>query len=244
MGKDYTNEEIEKTVLNCLAVGARRFDLFFMLGLPKQTAASALQTVEYCEHLLSATGGDRRLVPFTAPLAPFLDPGSRAFEDPGRFGYRMHCRTLEDHRQALLAPTWKHILSYETAWMDRDLIAATTYETGRRLNRLKARYGIVSRERANETEERIDRALSLMARIDHLLATATPGEVDRELLALRDQIERANTSTVCDKQELDVPVGWLPFNVVELAKLGASEVWNMIWRRNGYSRVPPSPPAL
>jgi len=231
LGKHYTNEGIEETVRNCLAVGARRFDLFFMIGLPRQTPASALETVDFCAHLLQAVDGDRRLVPFTAPLAPFLDPASPAFEDPDRFGYRLHYRTLEEHRQALLAPTWKHILSYETVWMDRDTLAATTYEAGRRLNRLKARWGIVSQERAAETEERIERALSLMARIDHLLATSTPDEVEREMLALKDQIERANTSTVCDKEELDVPVGWLPFNVVELAKLGLSQMWGLARQR-------------
>ncbi len=232
LGKHYSNEEIEETVRNCLAVGARRFDLFFMIGLPKQTPASALETVDFCEHLLQAVDGDRRLVPFTAPLAPFLDPASPAFEDPDRFGYRLRCRTLEDHRRALLAPTWKHILSYETIWLDRDTLAAVTYEAGRRLNRLKARYGIVSPEKAADTEARIDRAVALMERIDHLLATRSPAEVEREMLAMKDEIDGANTSTVCDKEELDVPLGWLPFNVSGLVKIGLEEIWARI-RRDG-----------
>jgi B12-binding domain/radical SAM domain protein len=236
LGKHYTNEGIEETVRNCLAVGARRFDLFFMIGLPQQTPSSALETVDYCERLLRAVDGDRRLIPFTAPMAPFLDPGSPAFENPERFGYRLLCRTLEDHRLALLAPTWKHVLSYETAWMDRDALAATTYEAGRRLNRLKARYGIVSQEKAAETEERIERAVSLMAHIDRLLATSAPAEVERQMLSLKAQIDRANTSTVCDKEELDVPVSWLPFNVWELAKLGVGEAWKMVRPRDGRTR--------
>ncbi len=229
LGKHYTNEGIEETIRNCLDAGARRFDLFFMIGLPRQTAASALETVDYCEHLLQAVNGDRRLIPFTSPLAPFLDPGSLAFEDPGRHGYRLFCRTLEDHRRALLAPTWKHILSYETDWMTRDEIAAATYEAGRRLNRLKARYGITSAEKAAETDERIDRAIALMARIDEWLAARPPEEVERQMLAIKEQIDRANTSTVCEKTELDVRVGGLPFNVPELARLGAGEVWRMLW---------------
>ena len=229
--KRYTNEEIVETARNCLAVGARRFDLFFMLGLPKQTAASALETVDFCQHLLETLNGDTRLIPFIAPLAPFLDPGSPAFENPGKFGYRLHCHTLEDHRQALLAPTWKHILSYETKWMNRDTLAATTYEAGRRLNRLKAHYGITSQKLAAETEGRIDRAVSLMSRIDKLIETRSPEHVQREMLGLKDQIDRANTSTVCEKGELDMPVGWLPFNVWELAKIGVSEVWNISRRK-------------
>jgi radical SAM superfamily enzyme YgiQ (UPF0313 family) len=226
--KNYSNEGIEKTVRNCLDVGAKRFDLFFMIGLPEQTSDSALETVDFCEHLLEAVDGDKRLIPFTAPLAPFLDPGSPGFENPGQYGYRLHCRTLEEHRQALLAPTWKHILSYETKWMDRDTIAATTYEAGRRLNRLKARYGIIPQEKAADTEDRIERALALMDRIDELIATQPPEQVEREMMALKDQIDQANTSTVCDKEELDVPVSWMPFNAPELFKLGVSEVWQAV----------------
>ena len=232
LGKHYSSEGIVETVRNCLAVGARRFDLFFMIGLPKQTPASALETVEFCEHLLEEVGGDPRLIPFTAPLAPFLDPASPAFEHPDRFGYRLRCRTLEEHRRALLEPTWKHILSYETAWMDRDTLARTTYEAGRRLNRLKARYGIISQEKAAETEDRIQRALKLMDRIDHLVATRSPEEVEREMLAMKDEIERANTSTVCDKEELDVPLSWIRFNVLGLMRLGWSEMWRLL-RRDG-----------
>jgi B12-binding domain/radical SAM domain protein len=229
LNKGYTNQGIVDTVRNCLDVGAERFDLFFMIGLPQQTAASALETVDFCEQTWQELGGDTRFIPFTAPLAPFLDPGSLAFENPEQHGYRLHYRTLEEHRRALLAPTWKHILSYETKWLDRDTLATTTYEAGRRLNRLKAHYGIASPELAAETEDRIDRAIDLMAKIDKLIATRSPEEVERELLAMKDQIDRANTSTVCEKEELDVPVSWLPFNVWELAKLGVSEAWSMVW---------------
>jgi hypothetical protein len=48
-----------------------------------------------------------------------------------------------DHRQALLAPSWKYVLNYETEWMNRDQIVAATYEAGRRLNQIKAEYGVV-----------------------------------------------------------------------------------------------------
>ncbi len=225
LNKGYSNQGVIDTVKNCLAVGASRFDLFFMIGLPQQTAASALETVDFCADLWQQLDGDPRFIPFTAPLAPFLDPGSLAFEHPDQYGYRLFCRTLEEHRQALLAPTWKHILSYETRWLDRDTLAATTYEAGRRLNRLKARYGVASPELAAETEERINRAIALMAQIDEWIATLPADEVEQRMLAIKDQIDRANTSTVCEKEELDVPVSWMPFNVWGLFKLGLRELW-------------------
>jgi B12-binding domain/radical SAM domain protein len=218
-GKLYSNAGIEETIASCLDVGARRFDLFFMIGLSEQTAASALETIDYCRGLLSRFD-DGRLIPFTSPLAPFLDPGSRAYEEPARYGYRRRAQTLEDHRQLLLQPTWKHILSYATRWMSRDDLADVTYEAGFRLNRLKRDVGLVSREKAEETEARIREARTLMDRIDRLLATKEGADLDAELASLKSRIDRANTSTVCDKEELDFKTGLVPFKVINLAQIG------------------------
>jgi len=222
--KNYSNDEIEETIAACLDVGCRRFDLFFMTGLPQQTKESVLGSVAYCEHLLTRFG-DGRFIPFIGPLAPFVDPGGPFYEHPDRYGYTIQCHTLEEHRQALLAPTWKHILNYETRWMSRDDIAQATYEAGRRLNALKARFGLVSPEMAVETEERIDRAVSLMAQIDRMIERCTSEELEMELLALKPQIDRANTSTVCEKTELDLPFGATAFNLPKLVKMGMADVW-------------------
>ncbi|MEA3376994.1 MAG: cobalamin-dependent protein, partial [Chloroflexota bacterium] len=65
--KDYSNEEIEETIEACLDVGCRRFDLFFMTGLPEQTTESVMEGVDYCEELLERFD-DGRLIPFVGPL--------------------------------------------------------------------------------------------------------------------------------------------------------------------------------
>ncbi|MBN2007407.1 MAG: TIGR04190 family B12-binding domain/radical SAM domain protein [Anaerolineae bacterium] len=218
-GKGYSNAGIEETIAACLDAGAKRFDLFFMIGLSQQTPASALETVAYCRDLLSRFD-DARLLPFTSPLAPFLDPGSLAYENPDRYGYIRHAHTLEDHRRLLLQPTWKHILSYTTRWMDRSTLADVTYEAGYRLNRLKLEFGLVSAARAAETESRIAQARALMRQIDDLMARLSEEALSRELLRLKPLIDCANTSTVCDKSELDVDVGWIPFKVFNLAQIG------------------------
>ncbi len=218
-GKVYSNAGIEATIEACLASGARRFDLFFMIGLSQQTPASALATVDYCRDLL-ARFDDGRLIPFTSPLAPFLDPGSRAYEEADRYGYVRRAWTLDDHRRLLLQPTWKEILSYETRWMDRDALASVTYEAGFRLNRLKREVGLVSQARAEETEARIAEARELMGHIEGLMATLEGPELQAALLKLKPRIDAANTSTVCDKSELDFDTGPLPFKVLNLLSVG------------------------
>jgi len=209
-GKPFSNEAIESSIEHVLAVGGQRMDLFFMSGMPGQTPQSVLDSIDYCGHLLRRFDGDERLKLFISPLAPFLDPGSLAFEKPEQYGYRKFCHTLEDHRQALLAPSWKYVLSYETRWMNRSELVDCTYEAGLRLNRLKAEFGQISAERAQLTEERIELAIALMKRIDRLVETTEPSELERRLMPLRDEIEEVNRSTVCEKEELDLPVTGMP----------------------------------
>ena len=70
------------------------------------------RSIDFCERVFRL--GDRQLSCFISPMGPFADPGSRGFEDPERFGYRLFARTLEEHRQLLIQPTWERILNYET----------------------------------------------------------------------------------------------------------------------------------
>lgn len=218
-GKGYDNAAIEATLEHALEAGCRRMDVFFMIGLPQQTYDSVLQTVDYCGELLQrfANGPEPRLYPFISPLAPFVDPGSAVFEEPERHGYRFFSRSLEEHRQALVQPSWKYVLNYETRWMTRDEIVASSYEAGLRLNHLKARYGLVSASRAAATEARIKAAVALSAEIDRIMALPDGAERQARLLALKPQVDRANMSTVCDKRELELPVGLVKLNLPRAA---------------------------
>lgn len=209
-GKPFSDEAIEKSIEHVLAVGGQRMDLFFMSGMPGQTSKSVLDSIEYCRHLLRRFDGDERLKLFISPLAPFLDPGSLAFEKPEHYGYHKFCHTLEDHRRALLAPSWKYVLSYETRWMNRSELVDCTYQAGLNLNRIKAEFGQVSPERAQLTEERIQLAIALMKRIDRLVESSEPGKLEHKLLSLRDEIDEVNRSTVCEKEELDLPISGMP----------------------------------
>ncbi len=165
-GKHYSNEAVDRTIEAAFAVGCRRLDVYFMIGLPKQTRQSVIDTVAYCEALLESHGNDGRLHPFISPLAPFLDPGSMAFEEPERHGYRIFHRTLEEHRRALLNPSWKHVLNYETEWMTREDIVLSSYEASLELNRVKARYGLMSHEEVAQAEKRTAHALELIELLD------------------------------------------------------------------------------
>ena len=230
-GKHYDNEPIERTIADALDVGAKRLDVFFMAGLPQQTAESVLGTIDYCEDLLRRFGRDGRLIPFISPLAPFLDPGSRGFENPDEHGYRLFARTLEEHRRRLGAPSWKYVLNYETNWMTRDQLVDATYAAGRRLNRIKADYGLVSMAQAQATEVRIDRAVEISAEIDQLMASATPEQFRIGMGRLKTEIDQVNMSTVCDKRELNVEFSGPKLRYGEVARMLVEDTLRTLGRR-------------
>lgn len=213
----YDNEAMETLLRQALELDVTRIDVFYMIGLQHQDHDSVMATVDYCERLFQMS--DARLQCFISPMGPFLDPGSRIFADPERFGYRKLAHTLEEHRQLLLQPSWEHILNYETAWMTRAQLVDATYDAAERLNDLKARYGRISAQRATAVAEGIAGARKLRARLDASLAEASDGgAVDPRL---RGDIARFSHSTVSDKRELFWQRHLFGFRLTAIARVAA-----------------------
>ena len=202
--KSYTMEQVEESVITALANGCSRFDLYFMTGIPSQTAESVRETTEYVRRLYERVGNDKRLLCFTSPMAPFLDPGSIAFENPEAHGYTMRARTLEEHRERMVLPSWKHIMNYESHAMNPDEMVAATYDAAVGINRVKADIGIIDPATAVITEKRIEEARLSMARIDAIMAGPVAAR-EPGIRSLKDEFDRLSQSTVADKTELNWP---------------------------------------
>lgn len=203
LGRNYSNQAMESTIRKALENGCERFDLFFMIGLPGQDRKNAMASSEYCRHLFSLVENDDRLVPYTAPLAPFLDPGSLAFENPEKYGYRLFARTLEDHRVRLINPSWKEVLSYETNWMNRDQIAETSYDAADLLNGIRFDCGQIGQAEFEDRKERTANARDLMKRLDLVLQIKDTDKREAELSSLREEGYILMESTICHKRELE-----------------------------------------
>lgn len=220
-GRPYGNAAMERMIADAIDLGCKRIDLFFMTGLPKQTSQSVFDTVDYCRDLLERFQPYDKLLPFISPLAPFLDPGSAVFEEPEKYGYRLLFRTVEEHRNALLAPSWKYILNYETQWMTRDEIVYATYEAGRRLNRLKAQFGLIDPKTAEAVETRIHTAVQMMKEVDRVVVLSGVDEKKVEwgcALQGRLSLETYSMATVCGKKELEWPTRFLRMNLFKIIK--------------------------
>jgi B12-binding domain/radical SAM domain protein len=217
-GRPYSNRELESFLNAAVRNGAKRIDLFFMTGLPKQDYNSVLATADYCRHLLEQYGKAKTLFPFISPLAPFLDPGSMVFEEPEQFGYRLLFRTLEEHCRALEGPSWKYFLNYETQWMSRDDIVFSTYEGGRKLNALKGELGVIPQALAAAIDARISQAMEMMRRIDVIVDTMAGAEQEEALRKLGIHVREMEKSVVCDKRELEWPTHFFRMNLLKIVR--------------------------
>ena len=212
----FTNEEMERVIQRTLSLRCHRVDVFFMIGLSQQTRQSVMDTIAYCEHLFQQS--DKRLSCFISPMGPFLDPGSWGFEDPESLGYTLFARTLEEHRQLLVQPTWKHILNYETRWMNREALVDATYDAAEALNALKMRYGRIEEAQGRKVAARIAQARALKARLE---AIERGEEADPAVLqSLRGEVHEFSVSTVCDKQELFWQRHWINFRLSGILAVG------------------------
>ena len=242
-GRPYDNEKMEQMIEKILDLGCHKFDLFFMIGLPDQDVKSVMETVEYIDDLLERLDKSKKLFPYISPLSPFLDPGSRVFENPEEYGYKLFYHTLEEHRKALMEPSWKQMLNYETFWMTRDQIVESTYQSALRLNQVKYKHGLIKLKKFKEIEKRINQAQSIIRAIDEQMtkegsvkAQPKPGQ-QKELEDVNSSVRALKISTICDKDELKWPVRFFKLNLPKgslkfLALLRLKNILSLILRGN------------
>jgi B12-binding domain/radical SAM domain protein len=219
-----TNPKVIDTLNFALKHGCKKIDLFFMVGIPGQTYDSVLENIDFCEKIHLACNQDKRIFYFVAPLAPFLDPASPAFENPEHHGYKKFCHTLEDHRKAITQPSWKHMLSYETKDMTRDDIVNSTYESAQLLNDFKLKYGLIDEENYLEIKWKTEKSMDYIEKIDYVLslpAEQQPGE----LAKIREEIEELNKYSICGKNELKWEVQKNYANFFSLTLVGLEQLY-------------------
>jgi B12-binding domain/radical SAM domain protein len=214
-----SNPMVIETLQFALKHGVAKIDLFFMIGIPDQTKQSALDNITFVEEIHKSCLQDSRLAYFVAPLAPFLDPASAAFENPEKYGYIKLCHTLEDHRKAITQPSWKHMLSYETTSMTRDDIVDATYESAKLLNDFKLQYKLIDKKAHQDIESKIARSQAYITRIDELLAIS-PELEQVDLEKLKSEFDALNEYSICGKNELKWEVQKHYADFLSLAMVG------------------------
>jgi clorobiocin biosynthesis protein CloN6 len=190
----YTNEELERWLERALELGIKKVDLWYFVGMPGQDERSVMQTVDYCDHLLQKFKG--RADPMICPLIPNLDPASNFFESPEQHGYRVHSRTLEDHRRAASRASPINRINYETRWMDRSQIFYTGYRAIRAVLEAKARIGMFPETRIAQFNGRLDDAVEFTRQVHRADSLPVTADRARALEELGDGILSRNEAVL------------------------------------------------
>ncbi|MEU6356328.1 cobalamin-dependent protein [Streptomyces sp. NPDC047072] len=196
----YTMEEMERWIPRALDAGVKGVMIWFFIGMPFQDRQSVLDTTAYAERLLRKFKGWAAL-PLICPMVPFLDPGSRFFEESEEHGYRIFHRSLDDHRRAMVEPLWHRRLNYETRWLDRREIQDVSYEAVARLVEVKGEYGVLPATFAEAILATIDETRHLLAEMEHALVL--DGRLPE---GLRDTIRTYNRKILAYSSDQIVPV--------------------------------------
>ena len=147
-GRFYSNEQLEKFIELAKEFGARKFDVYFSIGLPYQTKESVMEDANYMGKLIERYNSQQMpLYGFISPLAPFIDPGSLFYEMPERYGFRIFTKGIMDFYNLLdKGKKWDDYLNYETRWMSRKEIADVTYLSGIRMVEIGSKMGYIEFE--------------------------------------------------------------------------------------------------
>jgi len=190
----YSNDELESWLDYLFAQNnAAIVAVFFMIGLPEQTAGNVMKDVKYAEHLMEKYQ-KYDLNVYVSPMRPFLDPGSIIYDNPDKYGFKILFAGLKDYEKALLVPHWKDSFNYETRWLSRDEIVDISYEAARKMVLNKGKYGKLPRRHVRLTVEKIDDTIKLLDRIGKHNNSEMPDSLRKEILEYNNQILRSNIS--------------------------------------------------
>jgi clorobiocin biosynthesis protein CloN6 len=196
---NYTMAEMEAWIPKALDAGVAGIMVWFFIGMPQQTPQSVLDTVSYCESLMKKFRG-QNVLPLICPMVPFLDPGSRFFEEPHKHGYRIFHKTLEEHRLAMVAPLWHQRLNYETNWLSRRELQEITYEAIARLVTIKGELGVLPASFSRSILTTIDETKLLLDQMENALVL--DGKLSEDL---RDVIRAYNRKILAYSSDQIIP---------------------------------------
>ncbi len=166
LGRGYTNDQVIHTIKICHEYRIPVTN-FFSVGLADESEMDAKKTwdlwrqLDQMEHEAFSKGEFHAIeenVPIGGQiLGPIvLDPGSQAFDSPGKYGYRLLYKNLEEYVRGLSEPSWHQWLNYETALMEKKQIVEMIYSSVEFTIEQREKYGFFSQPEAHYERCRIE----------------------------------------------------------------------------------------
>ena len=141
----YSNKDLIDTLDAILEHPELSMGVWFLTGLAGDSRDTVDTTISFVdEYYRKITDVKRDLLMYNEML--FLDPGSLAFMNPERYGYRLRLKTLEDHIQGFTMPLFKYQMNYETRALSRDDLVSLFLYMHDRMNEIYRRCGVLNEQ--------------------------------------------------------------------------------------------------
>jgi B12-binding domain/radical SAM domain protein len=196
-GRCYSNEEIINTVRIC-----QKYHLpitfFFSVGLSGENSETFKATKELWDRLcqLDQVGIARHSYgslagcmggPIVGPI--ILEPGSAAFDEPEKYGYKLRFDNLEEYIEALSQPSWHQWLNHETDELNRDALVELILESVVYSISEREKYGAYDNRQAYEKQTEVNTDRIAVGEVEKIMHIADEAERRAKLKALRETID-------------------------------------------------------
>jgi B12-binding domain/radical SAM domain protein len=194
LGRPYTNEELLKTIQLC-----HKYRLpvttFFSAGLAGETPENIKETWALWEKLSAMDRQSQVAGGFDVPLGGpivgpiVLDPGSLAFDQPEKHGYKLLYESLEQYVEGLSRPSWHQWLNYETELLDNDALVDVILSTVRFSIDQRAKSGLYDQYQAMAEGIKAVLDREIVTEVNRIMTMEDRGEREAAIRALKRKHE-------------------------------------------------------
>ncbi len=160
----YSMEALEKWIKEVSAIRGTEIQVWFMIGLPKQTKASIKRDIEFSKKLLTKYG-NRGVTAIVSPMVT-LDPGSIVADHPDKYGFKLYGNSLSDSEKLFSAHYWKYRMNYETKWLSREDVFQLSLDAVLEITKTKNDLGLVPASMLKKVEFEVNASRELAKIID------------------------------------------------------------------------------
>lgn len=183
-GRYYSNESLLQTVKSCLRYKIPIF-LFFMIGLAEDNWQTLEETWGLWDKLLRMSTFRRWVGVQFGPML-LLDPGSLAFDIPEAYGYRLRFRNFKDYYNAMLSPSWRDWMSYETRNLTVEDLTDAILRSSEEFIKLRHKYGFCTEAVTRSKLLKISLERIILEEIEDILRLSDLDEKQRRLRELEE----------------------------------------------------------
>jgi len=176
-GRAYSNETLLKTIIASKQLNMP-IGIFFMISLGFESINTIKEMWSFWEQILALNNqisGDARIYVDFGPMI-LLDPGSLAFDNPDKYGYRIKFKNFMEHYKNLNLPHWKYWINYETVHFNTSDIANIIIDSSDALLRIERKLGLVTEKNYELQKLRIEFERVVLKKIDKIMQNPDPDE--------------------------------------------------------------------